>query len=133
MRRRGAVLAMALVTLLVVGLIAGLMVQRYLAAHRQASRDAQQLQAEWLAEAAVARGLAMRQADGEYSGETWQVNLVEPGIATIRVESAEQSGNVKIVVEARYPDHELQRTLVERTYTLPLPSAPSPAGAEPTP
>lgn len=150
MKRRGAVLAMALVTLLVVGLIAGLMVERYLATHRQGLREVQQLQAEWLAEAAVARGLAMRQADGEYSGETWRVDLLdEPengegpargasgpkfaGVAIIRVEPAEEDGTIIIVAQARYPDHESQRALVERTYTLPLTSAPLPSAAEPTP
>jgi len=131
--RRGAILAMALVTLLVVGMIAGLMVQRYLAAHRQASREVQQLQAEWLAEAAVARGLALRQADEEYADEMWRVELPEPGGATIRIEPAKQAGRIKIVVEARYPDHESQRALVERTYTLPLTTAPPAAPAGPTP
>jgi hypothetical protein len=129
--RRGAILAVALVTLLVVGLLAGLVLQRSLSAHRQLRLHGLQLQAEALAEAAVARGIAMRRADAEYTGETWQVsqeNLPEKGAATIRVEAAaDKPGHIQITVEARYPDDSLQRARVERTYLLPLAPAAEPA------
>ena len=121
--RRGAILVMALVTLLVVGLIAGLVLQRFLSTHRQMRREAQQLQAEWLAESAVTRGWLLRQANADYTGEEWQA---AGGVATIRVEQAvapppgDGASTVQITVQARYPDHASERALVERTYHLPL-------------
>jgi hypothetical protein len=114
--------------LLVVGLLAGLVLQRSLAVHRQLRLHGLKLQAEALAEAAVARAIVMRRADPEYTGEMWQVsqeqNLAEKGAATIRVEAAaDKPGHVQITAEARYPDNSLRRARVERTYLLPL--APS--------
>jgi len=123
--RRGAILAMALVTLMIVGLLGGLVMQRFLAAHRQSRRELDQLQAEWLAEAAVARGLALREADAEYTGETWRDAV---GIVTIGLdEPAGQDGTVKIIVQAYSPDKEKQRSYVQRTYLLPLDAGDEPA------
>jgi Tfp pilus assembly protein PilX len=135
--RRGAILVMALVTLLVVGLIAGLIVQRFLNTQRQMRREAQQLQAEWLAESAVTRGWLLLQANADYTGEEWQA---AGGVATIRVEqpaapprnalpSDDGASTVQITVQARYPDHASERALIERTYLLPL--APAGPAANP--
>lgn len=130
--RRGAVLAMALVTLLVLSLISGLVLQRFLAAHRQARRDADQLQAEWLAEAAVGRAIRLRQANADYGGETWQVEVqsspAQSGVAEIKVEpSASQPDKLQITAETRYPAEGQRRTFVKRTYPLPPATKAEPA------
>src|SRR5687767_12948360 len=88
--RRGAILAVALVTLLVVTLLAGAILRSYLQAYRQLAREQQQLQARWLADCAVGRAVARLRHDSAYTGETWQADVSggsEPvlGVATIRV------------------------------------------------
>jgi type II secretory pathway component PulK len=115
--RRGAALVMAMVALLVVSLVAAALVQSLLAAHRQSHRYADQLQAQWLAEAGLARAVAKLNADAAYPGEVWQaslapgeVNEAEAGQVTIAVEPATK----KITVEAVYPTDEHRRVLARR-------------------
>src|SRR5262245_55634837 len=89
--RRGGALFVALVTLLVVMLITMTLIQSLIAAHRQTRVSAAQLQAEWLAEAGVARARALAGSNPDYAGETWQVALADD-------EAAENRGVVEIKV-----------------------------------
>lgn len=124
-RRKGAILAVALATLLVVTLLAGAILRSYLQAHRQLRRQQDQLQAQWLADGALARAATRLRQDAAYTGETWQAEVSggsEPvlGVVTIRVKpQADQPQAVQIEVEARYPDHEWQRSTARRTLSLP--------------
>jgi type II secretory pathway component PulK len=108
---------MAMVALLVVSLVAGALVRSLLAAHQQSHRYADQLQAQWLAEAGLARAATKLRAEASYQGEVWQVSLApgemneaESGQVTITVEPATK----KIAVEAIYPTAETRRVLVHR-------------------
>jgi len=112
--RRGAALVMAMVALLVVSLVAAGLVRSLLAAHRQSHRYAHELQAQWLAEAGLARAAAKLHADAAYQGETWQAELAESGQVTITIEPATK----KISVEAIYPIEEHRRVLARRESTL---------------
>ena len=114
-RRRGAALVMAMVTLLVVTLIAAALVQALIAGHHQSRLYADQLQAEWLAEAGLARATVKLKGDPAYQGEVWQApvstnasDAADVGQVTITVESATK----KVIVEAVYPTDEIRRVLV---------------------
>ena len=85
-----------------------LLVKSLIAAHRQSRRYAAQLQAQWLAEAGLARARAQLAARPDYAGETWQAPVgsaeTEIGQVTIRVE-AEGIGKPRLlVVEAAKDD-----------------------------
>jgi type II secretory pathway component PulK len=110
---------MAMVALLVVMLVAGALVRSLIAAHRQSRQYADELQAQWLAEAGLARAAARLRADANYQGEVWTVplgadatnadeNAKEIGQATITVEPTTK----RITVEAIYPTDEHRRILV---------------------
>jgi hypothetical protein len=120
-RRRGAVLALALVTLLVVMLIAGAAVRALTAAHRQGRVTHEELQAQWLAESAVARALVQLRSQPDYRGEAWRVQCADVfGVADIQVQTSD-SGPQQIVVQAHYPDHPWRRVAVRRTHALLFP------------
>jgi Tfp pilus assembly protein PilX len=121
-RPRGAALVMAMVALLVVTLIAAALVQALIASHRQARRYGDQLQAQWLAEAGLARAAVKLQVDSSYQGEIWQApvtmnasDAADGGQVTITVEAATK----KVVVEAVYPLDEIRRVLVRREMEAP--------------
>jgi type II secretory pathway component PulK len=123
--RRGAILAVALATLLVVTLVAGVILRGYLQAHRQLRREQDQLQAQWLADSAIARALARRKLDASYAGETWRVELSRAtgekasGIATIKLEpAADQPQLLHLQVESQFPDDNVKGIRVQRE--LPL-------------
>jgi Tfp pilus assembly protein PilX len=125
-QRRGAILAMALVTLLVVTLLAGVVFRAYLQNHRQLRREQDRAQAQWLADSAVARALAQRKLNASYTGETWQVELPrasgEPtaGVATIKIEPPDdQPPALQIKVEAQFPPDDPQGIRAERLLTIP--------------
>jgi type II secretory pathway component PulK len=108
---------MAMVALLVVSLVAAALVQSLLAAHRQSHRYADQLQAQWLAEAGLARAVAKLNADAAYQGEVWQAPLTSGesgetsmGQVTITVDPTTK----EITVEAVYPTDEHRRVLARR-------------------
>ena len=122
-RRRGAGLIIALTTLLVVMLMTGTIVQSLVAEIRQTRRNAAELQAHWLADAALARAAAQLRASSAYSGETWQPAITadesDVGIAEIRVEHpVGERAQVKLIVEARYPDHPTRRITTRRELTI---------------
>jgi len=120
--RRGGALVMALAALLVVTLVAGALVKSLIAAHRQSRRYAAQSQAQWLAEAGLARARAQLAARPDYAGETWQAPMgsaeTEFGLVTIRVEPEGAGKPRLLVVEAVYPPSEHQGVLVRREQSL---------------
>ena len=74
--RRGTILVVALTTLLVVTLVAGAVLRGYLQSYRQLRREQDRLQAQWLADSALARAAIRLGADPKYAGETWKVELL---------------------------------------------------------
>jgi Tfp pilus assembly protein PilX len=123
--RRGAALAIALVTLLVATLIAASVIRSSLAAHRQSLQLQDELQAQWLAECAIERAAVKLAADSDYAGETWQPG---PGAAEIVIKQTDKAASrVRIEVQARCPDEELRRALVRRAYEITLPAKTPPS------
>jgi type II secretory pathway component PulK len=121
--RRGASLAMTLVTLVVVMMVAGALVESMLATHRQSKRYQAQAQAQWLAEAGLSRAVAQLARQSDYDGETWQAPVggaeAEYGAVTIRIEPRTETTPRRIIVEAVYPLTEHQRILVRRELSIP--------------
>ena len=123
-RRRGGTLVVAMVTLLVVMLVAGTVARSLVASRRQARRMQDQLQAEWLADAGLARARAQLRCSGEYTGEIWQpaISAEESGYAEIKVERSNDSGEgVKLIVSARFPDEVVNTASVIRELALAAP------------
>jgi Tfp pilus assembly protein PilX len=126
-------MAMALAALLAVTLVAAALVTSLVASHRKSKRYAAQLQAQWLAEAGLARAAVQVAANSDYAGETWQAPVgsaeSDTGQVTIRIEPAAEAQPRRIVVEAIYPPHEHDRVLIRREYTL----SPPPDSRTPNP
>jgi type II secretory pathway pseudopilin PulG len=131
--RRGGAMALALVVLLVVALASGLTLQAILRSHRASREHHQRLQAELLADSAVARAREMLRKDVAWKGETWTVDLESPttgespdsdsqGVATTRVETDSAKGRSRIIVSAIYPNDPVHRAQAARDVSLVTPS-----------
>jgi type II secretory pathway pseudopilin PulG len=142
-RRRAAAMMMALVVLLVVGMVAGLALQSILQSHRQTRDEAQRVQAELLADAALTRAVLALTKDPNWKGENWTVNLASPpadqasakaaglkltGVVETKVEkSAAATDALHIRVTAIYPSDPVHRAQAIREITHTV----SPRGEKP--
>jgi Tfp pilus assembly protein PilX len=123
-RRRAAMMVMAMVTLAVVSAIGAQVAISLVAAHRQARRYHDELQAAWLAESGLERARARIAEDEAYDGETWQPVVVrnadgdQAGSVEITLESAD-NGDRRITARAHWPAVEVHRVLVERAMVVP--------------
>jgi type II secretory pathway component PulK len=124
--RRGVVLIVVIVCLMVAAAM-GVGFVRQIAAERQAVRAMQtRLQAAWLAEAGVERAAAQLADDSAYAGETWNIPAAElsasdAAVVRIRVENVVGRPERRAVaVEADYPENsalrarQTKRVMVER-------------------
>ncbi len=87
--RRGAILLIAMVCVLVVSLIGTTLLQMALTERRQLQKEQARLQAGWLLESALERAVVQLRRNSEYRGEVWQVTLNPSGrsqIATMNIE-----------------------------------------------
>src|SRR5947209_2496337 len=118
-RRRGAAMVIALVTLLVITLLTATIVRSLLMHLRQTRVTAIQLQAAWIADAALGRAVAQVRANRQYDGVTWRVqtgndnDAEHTGVADIRV--ARIGDGLRIKIEARYPDDPTRRVRATRS------------------
>ena len=116
-RRRGMMMPIVLVGLLVVALIGTAMARTVLLQRRSARWVEQQQQSAWLADSALQRAQAKLASDADYVGETWHVSAEQlragfSGLAVIRIESVDN--DKRIVIEAVYPEHPSRRILQRR-------------------
>jgi Tfp pilus assembly protein PilX len=134
--RRGAILVMALVCLVILGVLQVLLVQAAVARRRLSAEQAHRHQARWLAEAGIERAAARLAAEADYRGETWQVSAEElppsgqgasqPASVEIEVQSAtaaadQRSANERMVrVRAAYPRDLPRRVVYEKQITVSL-------------
>jgi Tfp pilus assembly protein PilX len=122
--RRGAALMVALVTLLVVMLLTAAVLRSLIASHRQTRLNQYELQAQWLAEAGLARAAAQLANRPDYTGETWQATTSDSpsaettGIVKIAIQPSNRAGERVVTVTAQYPDHPLRRATVVRERTI---------------
>ncbi|HAY80782.1 MAG TPA: hypothetical protein DCY79_13325 [Planctomycetaceae bacterium] len=122
-RRRGTLLVIVLLCLMVVGLTsAGLL--RWITLHQRQVRQTQwQQQALWLAESGLSRARQRLAADNGYSGEAWQLDAQQlsrdhAGVVTIQCEVISESDEQQLVVEAIYPADSIHR--VTHRIAVPL-------------
>jgi Tfp pilus assembly protein PilV len=116
----------ALVTLLVVTSIMGSIMHALLTELRQTRQTVNEVQAQWLADAAVERAAARLSANPSYAGESWNVDLPASisgseshGTAEIKIERDDSEKSVRVVVRANYPDDSRLRVSAARTVLVP--------------
>jgi Tfp pilus assembly protein PilV len=127
-RNKGSGLVVALVTLLVVTSIMGSIMHALLSELRQTRQTIHEVQAQWLADAAVARAASRLVRDRDYAGETWQIDLPRSssspgerrGSATIQVERGEGAETARIKVHVNYPEESPRRVSAERAVSVSL-------------
>ena len=137
--RRGTILVVAIVCLLVTSMLLVSLVQAAVQNHRQTRRQSENIQARWLAEAGLARAVARLAEDTAYSGETWKVTIdAAPGQVEIRVSpvKADDNQNQRAVrVVAQFPADSTVSAQVTRTtrWQPPAQSSSSSANGEDNP
>ncbi|MBW8883211.1 MAG: hypothetical protein JF612_00235 [Planctomycetia bacterium] len=136
-RRRGAGLVVALVTLLIVMSTMATIIHSLLVDLRQTRQAAMELQAHWLADSAVGRAIVQLRADPTYEGETWKpwMGMKEDnesvGVTEIRIERTSDNKDLRVIVNARYPDHPWRRVVMRRTFLISPANNNSAAGSSP--
>jgi type II secretory pathway component PulK len=129
-RRRGGGLIVALVTLLVVMVMTGAIIRTLITDFRETRQAANELQAQWLADAALARAAIQLQSNSGYTSEIWKPTIndnadADTGVAEIRVERNNESSRPdQLIVSARYPDHPWRRVSVSRSLRIPQETTP---------
>jgi type II secretory pathway component PulK len=122
--RRGVALIVVLIGLAATTLIV-LSILKLIAVERQSVElQSRQMQAGWLADAALDRASARLAADANYRGETWTLSAKDIGgrdgaRIAIRVEEvAGKPDRRRVHVEADYPDDPERRSRQVRDATL---------------
>ncbi len=116
-RRRAAIMAGAVVTLLIVAVTGAALIHAVAQQRAQSRTQLHTLQAMWLCESALNRAAAKLQQDGSYTGEEWQTPANPPaqmqaGKAVIEIEK-QKDGARRISVVATYPAtavHQIQHS-----------------------
>ena len=113
-KSRGAALAVALITLMVVMLMTGAILQSLLASRRQLLLGENELQAAWLAESGLQRAASQLRSQADYDGEAWSVSGLQD-------EPNGAQGLVKIEVTSRAAEPMTKRITATATYPLGSP------------
>lgn len=118
--RRGAVIIVVLLGLLLIGLISGSLFKLAFAQRSQTLREQIRVQCDWLAESGCDRAAAQLAGDASYRGETWEIPaeimgghgaaIVEIDIGSEPGESVRRLGSVV----ATYPRDSVDRARVTR-------------------
>jgi len=128
-RRRGAGLVIALVTLLVVMSLMGSIIQLLLTEFHQTRQAAAELQANYLADAALGRAAAQFRANPQFDGETWRPEI--GGAAEIQITRSDANAEAKLTVTACFPDHPSRRVVAQRTRLITPSNQKSTPGTAP--
>lgn len=114
-RRRGAVLLVAVVCIAVASVIFLSLLRLSVAERTRVETEAWQVQAAWLAESALERAAARLADDPDYQGETWNLSADDLGTrygaaVTIQAETIPERKQRRLIrVEADYPDRSQRR------------------------
>ena len=112
--RRGTAIIAALLCLMVVSLITASLVETVIVHDRQFRQQQRQLQALWLAQAALQQAQLQRQLDPDYTGGTLQMpadQLHGTHAAVVHTRVVQAGSDARIEVEAIYPDDPRLRVL----------------------
>ena len=119
-RRRGAVMIIALICLLMATVMVTSLARTAVLERERVIRDEWQLQAEWLAESALDRAV-LRSGDPEYDGETWRPTVADAAepLGTVKISITRTEGEpATITVVADVPDDATERVRVRRELIL---------------
>lgn len=143
-RRRGAVVLMALVCIAVAAVMFMALLRLFVMERGALRTEAWKAQAAWLVESGLERAAARLAADPEYQGETWQIPgdaLGGDDSAVVRIEVRtvpEQSDRRLVHVRADYPDDPQHRARESKQLVIEVrpssqegPPATAPVGAKP--
>jgi type II secretory pathway component PulK len=124
-QRRGAVLAVALVCLLVVVTILSGMLRNAVRARRQLHAERDLRQTQLLLEAGLDRAAAALRRSPEYRGETWNIPAKEilgqgDGQVVIETVAADAAAGRQVRVSAEYPAGSEVSVRRSRTFTVQL-------------
>jgi hypothetical protein len=107
--RRGALMIVVLVCLMVLVMLVGALLRRSMFERNQVRDEERRAQAEWLAESGVSLAAARLALDSSYRGETWDVAAQAcgghwPARVSIAVENVkDQPDRRSVKVRADYP------------------------------
>jgi type II secretory pathway pseudopilin PulG len=99
----------AIVLIAILGVVMLTAVSQLLQSLRQQRREDEVRQTQYLAEAAVARGILRLTSDANYTGEEWRVQIPvaegnnAAGVVQIRIEKPVDATTGEVVVAARFP------------------------------
>jgi Tfp pilus assembly protein PilX len=123
-RRRGAVILVVMIALMIITTIGATLLKMAVAESRLALREQWRLQADWLAEAGLERAAANLATNGDYTGESWKIAAddldgTRAGVVLIEVAAAEGEPNRRAVtVRADYPSGTDQRARVTKRVAM---------------
>lgn len=118
-----------LVCLIIITMIAGAALKIGLARRQELREQEHRLQAEWLAEAGIQRGLARLASDARYDGETWEISgreLDSPDSALVTITVERPPGDAEhanIRAKADYPRDQSRRARETRSVRFTLKAA----------
>lgn len=124
--RRGAVLVVAMVALIVSVAVTLSMVRSALAERALVLSEADRMQADWLVEAGLERAAARLASEPDYSGEVWKPTPAEmpiDGTATVTVTvltAADPAGGRRVTATAALAREQLRRAERQKTITMNL-------------
>lgn len=125
-RRRGAILVVVIVCVMVALALLSSIVKLAAVGRHTFDRQLWEAQASWLAESGLERAAWRLAADPDYTGETWTVPAEElaasdAAVVEIQVEPIpERPGRRLVRVRADYPDHPEHRARQSRQAVVQL-------------
>ncbi|QDV64176.1 hypothetical protein [Crateriforma conspicua] len=127
-RRRGSLVLIALVCLIVGMSVLVSSAHRALLVQRQTERFTALRQCQWLLDAGINRAVVAIQNDAEYDGESWQLDQPLPGRRTGRVtiavqasESAKGSSRIQVTAVVETRNSPVGRGQIRRSHSFHLP------------
>lgn len=124
--RRGGALMVVIVALAVASMVGATLLQMAFTQRRQQQHDRLRVQAAWLAEAGLHRGLQRARTDDAYRGETWMVDVpgrAEALIAEVQI-TIDATDNRTVTAVATYPATTTFRARVRRAISVNPSSTP---------
>lgn len=124
--RRGAVLVVAMVALIVSTAVTLSMVRSALAERALVLSEADRMQTDWLVEAGLERAAARLASEPDYSGEVWKPTAAEfpiDGNATVTITiqtAADPAGGRRVTATAVLIREQLRRAERQKTITINL-------------
>jgi Tfp pilus assembly protein PilX len=129
--RRGAILLVVLVCLIVITLMCVALLRQGIMGRGQVQSEERRVQARWLAESGLERAASRLASDAGYQGESWKIKSDAiggrwPGLVTITVASVKGHPARRLVqVQADYPSDATLRARERAQAMIELSSEPS--------